>query len=197
MTAALILATAQLCADKISRPKVFPSEHTQHCISKISFDLRYRLSPEAQRFNVICCNIERSYAALSLMFWVTAALFGDFYIGIGNDIGLLPLVRSIGTAISRVAEQNSKPAPPLADTAMNNLRVIERKLKRNYGSIEIGDFWLAIDNLWPFVLIYTFTWKDQMQLRAVYNEAFHTKETIERLLLTALDILFKKLKIEN
>ncbi|GKZ16802.1 hypothetical protein AbraIFM66951_006291 [Aspergillus brasiliensis] len=72
------------------------------------------------------------------------------------------------------------PAEPPSDVDISSLGVLEKYLQREYGSPESGfsivSAGLGLEMLSRQGVVYVWTFRDQLTLRVVFNEAFHTEE---------------------
>ncbi|OZJ04446.1 hypothetical protein BZG36_02817 [Bifiguratus adelaidae] len=87
------------------------------------------------------------------------------------------------------------PPHPPTDPILSSLGIVDSRLQKAYGPIEVQDFWFAVDMLTYQVEVFVWTFQGKLTIEACYNEEFHHDASIEEFLAMLKDILFAELKI--
>jgi len=124
----------------------------------------------------------------------TASQLKEFYEARREDPDFLPMVAPLFSMLKGVAS-TSKPSTPSSEPILSSLGVLEKRLKRQQGSVKVEEFGLALDTLTPQVYVVLWTWKDCLTIRACYNESYHVAESAERFLSLVKQELLMNLSI--
>ncbi|KAF2679522.1 hypothetical protein K458DRAFT_490601 [Lentithecium fluviatile CBS 122367] len=98
-------------------------------------------------------------------------------------------------AVRLVALVKSLPPnlPIQSDVDISSMGIVEALIKRTYGSrdnsIAVTAISLGIENLSRQGSCYVWTFRDQLNLRVIYNEAYHEREKMERFIRTVKESL--------
>ncbi|KAH8433423.1 uncharacterized protein LDX57_011057 [Aspergillus melleus] len=88
--------------------------------------------------------------------------------------------REYASTLVEVIKSLPPPAEPPSDVDISSLGVMEKYLKREYGDaergIDITHVGVGVEMLSRQGVVFVWTFRDQLTLRLVYNEAFHTEE---------------------
>ena len=88
----------------------------------------------------------------------------------------------------------STPMPPglpvAADLQLSSVGIVDRYLRDAYGCpgdggparIEVHDIWIALDVLTPNVAMEMWTFRGELVMQLIYNEAYHSEESMARVL---------------
>ena len=88
----------------------------------------------------------------------------------------------------------STPMPPglpvAADVQLSSVGIVDRHLRDAYGfpgdggpaRVEVHHLWIALDMLTPNVAIEMWTFRGELVMQLMYNEAYHREESMARLL---------------
>ncbi|PSR79598.1 hypothetical protein BD289DRAFT_442204 [Coniella lustricola] len=92
--------------------------------------------------------------------------------------------------------------PPQNAPHLSSLGILDKYLKREYpikggdsGTITVEDFWLGGEMITPAVCCHVWTWRDRLNLAAVYNTAFFDKASVEDFMETVKQNLLKGLAL--
>lgn len=88
-------------------------------------------------------------------------------------------------------------APPPTQPDFNSIGLVERVLKREYGSgsVKVLDFWLGSEQILTSQEVYQWTFRDQLNLVACFNGSMFKQETVQRVLEETKSILMREMKV--
>ncbi|PLB46340.1 hypothetical protein P170DRAFT_438160 [Aspergillus steynii IBT 23096] len=107
--------------------------------------------------------------------------------------------REYASTLVDVIRKLPTPAEPPSDVDISSMGVLEKYLQREYGTPERG-FGIAhagvgVEMLSRQGVVFVWTFRDQLTLRLVYNEAFHTPQQMREFLLDVQADLLKELEV--
>ena len=110
-------------------------------------------------------------------------------------------------ALQVVAALRSLPKPAAGDPPppsyvdISNIGIVEKFVNRDYGTPEAGfqvkAVSLGVELLSPPCCIYVWTFRDQLNLSATYNEAYHSADQMSRFVDTVKSLLLEGLGVEG
>ncbi|KAL2401267.1 hypothetical protein ABEF93_004294 [Exophiala dermatitidis] len=95
----------------------------------------------------------------------------------------------IKNILPRISSTTGATSASMASANLSSLGVVERTLQRKYGHLEVLEYAQLCEVLTASVCMYLHTWRDQMVLSTMYNEAYYDAKFVEALVETVLDIL--------
>lgn len=87
------------------------------------------------------------------------------------------------------------PAP--SDPILSSVGIVDAYLKREYGDIEVKDFWVGVEMVTPQITCHLWTWQGKMTLGACYNETFYDQGFVQDFLQRVIGIVFTELAIQE
>ena len=91
--------------------------------------------------------------------------------------------------------------PPASDVDISSIGVAEDLIRREYGSddwgLEVKAVSVGVEMLTPQAVCFVWTFRDQLNLNVVYNEAFHEREQMQQFVETVKSILLSQLGLEE
>lgn len=109
--------------------------------------------------------------------------------------------REYATMLVKLLRNLPAPDEPPSDVDISSLGVLEKYLQREYGSPESGFSilyaGLGVEMLARQGVVYVWTFRDQLTLRVVFNEAYHTEEQMEEFLRDVKADLLRELGVEE
>ena len=91
--------------------------------------------------------------------------------------------------------------PPPSDVEISSIGIIEKFVNRDYGTAEAGfevkAVGLGVELLSRQCCTYVWTFRDQLNLSAVYNEAYHSADQMSRFVDTVKSLLLEGLGVED
>ncbi|GKZ73243.1 hypothetical protein AnigIFM50267_009922 [Aspergillus niger] len=109
--------------------------------------------------------------------------------------------REYATMLVNLLRNLPAPEEPPSDIDISSLGVLEKYLQREYGSPESGFSivyaGLGVEMLARQGVVYVWTFRDQLTLRVVFNEAYHTEEQMWAFLRDVKADLLRELGVEE
>ncbi|KKA18390.1 Uncharacterized protein T310_7653, partial [Rasamsonia emersonii CBS 393.64] len=89
---------------------------------------------------------------------------------------------------------------PASDVDISSIGIAEKLIKQVYGmqeyGVEVRAISVGVEMLTRQAVCFVWTFRDQLNLHVVYNEAFHAPEQMEQFVGTVKDVLLKELGVE-
>lgn len=197
ITAAIHTALAS-AVFQLSSPDQFPDDYTL----VLSVNLRKYLLPEYRTPEHACqtyvTSITPSVERGRSFREVSQALMRDY-----KDYQDEMLLKSLRCIYEKHAANVSKPPPasgsrplPPSGLFLSSLGVIERNMAGHYGSgVRVNGFRFGVSILTRQILVYPWTFQDQLHLAVNYNQAYYSHDSIYQFLLRIRSVLVEGLEI--
>ncbi|KAJ5100498.1 hypothetical protein N7456_006550 [Penicillium angulare] len=113
--------------------------------------------------------------------------------------GYLQAHREYAYTLNEIVKNPPTPAEPPSDIDVSCIGVAEKYIEREYGTPERGfgitNVGLGVELLSRQATVFVWTFRDQLTLRLVYNESFHTAEQMSEFLKDVQTELLKQLNV--
>ncbi|KGO70654.1 hypothetical protein PITC_055450 [Penicillium italicum] len=107
--------------------------------------------------------------------------------------------REYASTLVEVIKNLPSPTEPPSDVDISSMGILEKYLQREYGTLERGfgimNAGVGVEILSRQGVVFVWTFRDQLTLRLVYNEAFHTPEQMTEFLQDLQADLLKELRV--
>ncbi|RDW58577.1 uncharacterized protein DSM5745_11268 [Aspergillus mulundensis] len=91
----------------------------------------------------------------------------------------VPYVNKVTALLQGLKDMDIHPAQD-SEPHLSSLGVIDGQIERAYGDVEVRDVSFMIQMLTGQVLVYFWSWGGEMRLAASYNEAYYSRDQVDR-----------------
>ena len=98
-------------------------------------------------------------------------------------------------------QSSPPPPPPPSDVDISSIGVVEKLMRRSYGTteagLEVSAVSIGVELLSRQGVTYVWTFRDQLNLHVVYNESYHSADQMSRFVDTVKSQLLEGLGVED